>query len=286
MLHGNINKYVVFDLDETIGHFVLIRNIWEALVRFIAYNHINYLLTQHDFNAILNEFPELFRPGILSILLSLKKKKRQGLCKGIMLYTNNKYTKKWVNYLTEYIEHRLGGGIFDNIILAFKLNGEIQEPCRTSSTKKYSDVIRCCRIPPNMQIELCYFDDVAYPEMNVDNVYYLKLKPYVYFFTHNEIMHRIFKVDIIHQILYTGKETKQTIDHHKTIFEQYILKYLTIKHVKCIEKNSMEYNLDKLITKRMITHIHVFFMRFFPGYQDTDSVSESDDTTRSDNTNR
>ena len=152
MLHGNINKYVVFDLDETIGHFVLIRNIWEALDRFIAYNHINYLLTQYDFNAILNEFPELFRPGILSILLSLKKKKRQGLCKGIMLYTNNKYPKKWVNYLTEYIEHRIGGGIFDNIILAFKIDGEIQEPCRTSSDKKYTDVIRCCRIPSNVQI--------------------------------------------------------------------------------------------------------------------------------------
>ena len=64
----NINKYVVFDLDETIGHFILIRNIWSSLVRFINYNNINYSLTQDDFNKILDKFPGLFRPGILPIL--------------------------------------------------------------------------------------------------------------------------------------------------------------------------------------------------------------------------
>ena len=89
----NENKYVVFDLDETIGHFILIRNIWASLVRFISYNNINYSLTQDDFNKILDKFPGLFRPGILPILLSLKKKKQTGLCKGVMVYTNNDIRK-------------------------------------------------------------------------------------------------------------------------------------------------------------------------------------------------
>lgn len=280
MSNDNMNKYVVFDLDETIGHFVLIRNIWDSIQRFITYNDINYKLTQYDFNCILNEFLEVFRPGILSILLSLKKKKRQGICKGIMIYTNNRYSKEWVNRITDFIEQRLGGDIFDNIILAFKLNGEIQEPCRTSKDKKYSDFIQCCRIPQDVQIEMCYFDDVFHPDMDVANVYYLKVRPYIYCFTHEEIMNRLFRIKTISSILYL-KDNNETVNNkHKEMFSQYIKKYLFIKNVICKENQLNDYNIDKLITKRMVTHIHVFFTRFFPGYIDID-----DDDTNSSSSN-
>jgi hypothetical protein len=280
MIRGNANKYVVFDLDETIGHFVLIRNIWDSLHRFITYNDIKYKLTQYDFNLLLNEFLELFRPGILSILLSLKKKKLQGLCKGIMIYTNNRYSKDWVHRITDFIEQRLGGDIFDNIVLAFKLNGEIQEPCRTSKDKKYSDFIQCCRIPQDVQIELCYLDDVFHPEMDIANVYYLKVKPYVHCFSHQEIMNRLFRVKTICKILYIKDNNEKVNDKHREMFSQYIQKYLSMKNVLCEQNHPVDYNIDKLITKRMVTHIHVFFTRFFPGYIDID-----DDTSSSSSSN-
>ena len=91
-------------------------------------------------------FPEVLRPDILNILGFLKRKKNQGICKGIMVYTNNRYDSKWVNMIIRYIEDSLGGGIFDRTILAFKLNGQVQEPCRTTSDKKLSDFIACCKL--------------------------------------------------------------------------------------------------------------------------------------------
>lgn len=266
MSNENMNKYVVFDLDETIGHFILIRNIWASLMRFISYNKLSYTLTQNDFNTILDKFPELFRPGILHILSSLKKKKQQGSCKGIMIYTNNRYHKEWVYMLMNYIEYKLGGGVFDNIILAFKLDGVIQEPCRTSKDKKYTDFIRCCRLPYN--IELCYFDDVVYPEMDVDNVYYLKVKPYIYFYTPDEIMKRLFKVNIVQNLLYNPTDNAAIIEKNKEIFTTYLLKYLEMKRVVCVDKDPVDFEVDKIVTKRMVTHLHVFFTRFFPGFID------------------
>ena len=262
----NENKYVVFDLDETIGHFILIRNIWASLVRFISYNNINYSLTQDDFNKILDKFPGLFRPGILPILLSLKKKKQTGLCKGVMVYTNNRYPKDWVYRLINYIEYKLDGGVFDNIILAFKLDGVIQEPCRTSKDKKYTDFIRCCRLPYN--IELCYFDDVVYPDMNIDNVYYLKVRPYLYYYTPDEIMKRLFSVKVVQNLLYNPNDSENIINENKQIFTSYLLKYLELKKVVCIDKDPVDFEVDKISTKRMVTHLHVFFTRFFPGFVD------------------
>lgn len=266
MPNDNMNKYVVFDLDETIGHFILIRNIWASLVRFINYNNLKYDLTQDDFNVVLDKFSGLFRPGIFQILSSLKKKKQHGSCKGIMVYTNNRYPKEWVYRLINYIENKLGGGVFDNVILAFKLDGVIQEPCRTSKDKKYTDLIRCCRLPYN--IEICYFDDVVYPEMDVDNVYYLKLRPYLYFYTPNEIMKRLFSVDVIQNLLYTRTDTVDVINKNKQTFTNYLLKYLEMKKVVCIDKDPLDFEVDKISTKRMVTHLHVFFTRFFPGYID------------------
>lgn len=266
MPNENTNKYVVFDLDETIGHFTLIRNIWKALAQFITYNNIEYELTQDDFNMVLDNFSSLFRPGIFQILSALKNKKQNGSCKGVMIYTNNKYPKAWVYRLINYIENKLGGGMFDNIILAFKLDGVIQEPCRTSKDKKYTDFIRCCKLPYN--IELCYFDDVVYPEMDVDNVYYLKVKPYLYFYTPNEITKRILNVKVIQNLLYSQTDSVYIINKNKQIFTNYLLKYLEVNKVVCIAKDPVDFEIDIISTKRMVTHIYVFFTRFFPGYID------------------
>ena len=48
-------KIVVFDLDETIGHFYLIRLLWDSVHHFIEYNNIPYMMDQTDFNNYVNE---------------------------------------------------------------------------------------------------------------------------------------------------------------------------------------------------------------------------------------
>jgi hypothetical protein len=81
-------RVVVFDLDETLGHFHLIRLIWESIHEFINYNNIPYMMGQTDFNDLFDIFPEMLRPEVLSILLFLKNEKDRGACNGIMVYTN------------------------------------------------------------------------------------------------------------------------------------------------------------------------------------------------------
>jgi hypothetical protein len=260
-MSGVSKKYIVFDLDETIGHFYLIRLIWESICEFISYNKIPYTLTQKDFNSLIETFPEILRPDILNILSFLKRKKRQGICKGVMIYTNNKYNSVWVKMIIQYIEDTLNGGVFDRTVLAFKLNGEIQEPCRTSNEKKLSDFIACCKLPSN--IKLCYFDDNEFPDMYEDNVYYWTVKPYYYYYTSEVIQNRIFASNILSNIiLVNGDMPKNVIDRNKVMFIKYMSKFLNIKHMIYKEKEALDYELDKIVSKRMLTHLNIFFNEF------------------------
>lgn len=272
-------KYIVFDLDETIGHFYLIRLIWESISEFISYNKMPYTLSQKDFNDLMTAFPEVLRPDILNILIFLKRKKNQGLCKGVMVYTNNKYDSSWVNMIIRYIEDTLGGGVFDRTILAFKLNGEIQEPCRTSNDKKLSDFIACCKLPQNIQI--CYFDDTEFPEMYEDNVYYWTVKPYYYYYSSNVIQDRMFSSGILNTlILSNGEMPKNMLDKNKVLFIKYMTKFLDIRKMIYKEKELIDYELDKIVSKRMMTHLNIFFNEFVSRkllYLEDSSDSSHDD---------
>ncbi len=104
--------------------------------------------------------------------------------------------------------------------------------------------------------------------MDVDNVYYLKVKPYVYFYTPDEIMERLFKVEIIQNLLYKPTDNADIVEKNKEIFTIYFLKYLEMKRVVCVDKDPVDFEVDKIVTKRMVTHLHVFFTRFFPGFID------------------
>ena len=273
-------KYIVFDLDETIGHFYLIRLIWESISEFISYNKIPYRLSQKDFNNLITAFPEVLRPDILNILGFLKRKKVQGLCKGIMVYTNNKYHSSWVNMIIRYIEDALGGGVFDRTILAFKINGEIQEPCRTSNDKKLSDFIACCKLPQNIQI--CYFDDTEFPDMYEDNVYYWTVKPYYYCYSSNVIQNRMFSSNVLNTLILSNREMpKSMLDKNKVLFIKYMTKFLDIRKMIYKEKEIIDYELDKIVSKRMMTHLNIFFNEFVSRkllYLEDSSDSSHDDS--------
>lgn len=61
------DRVVVFDLDETLGHFHLIRLVWESINNFIGFNKIPYMMGQTDFNNLFDIFPEMLRPDIPSL---------------------------------------------------------------------------------------------------------------------------------------------------------------------------------------------------------------------------
>ena len=171
------SKIVVFDLDETLGYFMELGMFWDALNAYIKHKQIKNPINQELFDNVLDLYPEFLRPNIIEILKYLKKKKEKKNCSKLMIYTNNQGPIEWANYIMKYFEKKLNYKIFDQIIAAFKVQGKRVELCRTTHMKTHSDLIKCTKVSEDT--EICFLDDVYYPDMSNDKIYYINVKPYI-----------------------------------------------------------------------------------------------------------
>jgi hypothetical protein len=231
------SKIVVFDVDETLGFFVEFGLLWDALTLYKKINNIEL-----NFNKTLDLFPEFIRPNIYTILNYLKHKKETNECIDVMIYTNNQGPKEWVIHIKNYFENKINYKLFGQIISAFKINGKQIELSRTTHHKTHKDFIKCSKIPLNTQI--CFLDDTFYPDMNHDNVYYIKVKPYIYHLSFDTIIDRIGSSHI-------GKNNKDI----KIFLKEYFNHYNFVYNVKSIK----DYEIDKIITKKIMIHLQDFF---------------------------
>ena len=119
-------KVVVFDLDQTLGHFIELRKIWELLNYYFSTNPLYFheSISKNHFNHLLDLYPEFIRPNMFELLNYLKRKKVSGKCSRIMLYTNNQASKEWSSLIVEYFHRKINYSLFDQIIGAFKINGK------------------------------------------------------------------------------------------------------------------------------------------------------------------
>ena len=181
-MHKTSKKVVVFDLDETIGHF-------EELGRFIdglsalhenkqfvhsyhkdAFEHI----TQKHFNEILDLYPEFLRPKILKIFKTLTKLKKKDKNLKVVIYTNNMGPRSWTLYIKRYIENKIGNKLFDKTITGYRPREKGN--CRTTHSKTHKDLIKCMKLPANTPV--VFFEDQYHPKMKHDNIHYVHLYPY------------------------------------------------------------------------------------------------------------
>jgi hypothetical protein len=239
-------KIVVFDLDETLGYFVELSIFWESLNAYIKSEKMDYELDQNDFNETLDLFEEFIRPNIVSVLNYLKYKKQTKVCNSVLIYTNNQATKDWASHIQNYFEMKIEYPLFDQIIGAFKINGKRYELCRTSHEKTIHDLLKCSRLPANT--EVCFLDDVLYPEMSGKNIYYIKVNPYVYNIPFDSMIERFIMC----------KYFKKIIDNPKK-FTDYMLTYMNQYAYSYVEKSADEYEIDKIITKKTMFHLQTFF---------------------------
>lgn len=235
-------KIVVFDLDETLGYFTEFGILWDSLNQCLK-NNRQPLLTQQEFNHLLDEYPEFLRPNIINILNYLKKKKETGCMNKMMIYTNNNGAKEWVQYIVRYFEYKIHYKLIDQIIAAFKINGQFIEFGRTTHEKTHCDFIRCTRLPANA--EICYIDDTFYPAMSNDNVYYINVKPYHYDLPFDVLIERLKKVTFGFKI-----------DHD---FEMNLLNKMDKYNYQCAVKDTDEYTVDAFLGENIIHHLHIFF---------------------------
>ena len=239
-------KIVVFDLDETLGYFTQYGIFWECLKKYVQ-NKTTIELTQLDFDEILDLYPQFIRPNIINILKYLKKKKQSTCCHKMMIYTNNNGSTEWIQHIINYFEKKINYKLIDQIILAFKINGERVEICRTTHNKTHDDFIKCTKLPLNAKI--CFLDDTMYNEMINDNIYYINVKPYYYSLSFEKMI-KIFK---------ESNKYKKIINENDSEFDEIMLKNIELYHYQFFEKDVKEYELDKIIGKYILKHLYDFF---------------------------
>jgi hypothetical protein len=238
------SKIVVFDLDETLGYFVEFGMFWDALKNFINQQKLSETIDQNLFNKVLELYPEFLRPNIINILNYLKQKKKTKNCNKLMIYTNNQGPEEWAKQIQSYFETKIKYNLFDQIIKAFKIKGKQVELCRTSHTKKHTDLIRCTKIPETTDI--CFLDDAYHDGMVNDKVYYINLKPYIHDLPFDLMIERFIKSGIINILVE---------DNFKTDMLQFMNLY---KH-EYVEKTKDAQNVDKILSKKILHHLQIFF---------------------------
>lgn len=237
-------KIVVFDLDETLGYFTQFGIFYDSLLHYLGSS-----ISDQQFDLLLDLYPEFLRPNILPILQYLKKKKESNCCHKILIYTNNTGPTTWAKQIIGYFERKLKFKLIDQIIAAFKIHGHCVEICRTSHNKSHKDLIKCTKIPENS--EICFIDDSYYPEMAHENIYYINIKPYYHDLPFNVMIDKFIRSSIGKQLLDSNSDSHSI----HTVLMKYINKF----HYDCIPKNKNEYEIDKVLGKHIIVHLHTFF---------------------------
>ena len=141
------------------------------------------------------------------------------------------------------VHKKLKTKTFDQIIAAFKVNGEQIELCRTSHEKSVSDLIKCTKIPENARI--CFIDDQYHRLMENDQVYYINLKPYIFSLNFKEMALRYY-------------ENTSKISN-KEEFTNHIISHMNNSNYNVKNKSKEEQNIDKIISKRVLRHLKDFF---------------------------
>ena len=265
-------RIIVFDLDETLGFFTQMGTFWDTLrlLNGETYNTINKNIPIPTFQETLDLFPEFFRPNILDILHYIIGSKKKGLCKEVMIYTNNQGPYEWVDMIKKYFNMKMEYPIITKIVRAFKINNKKVEWCRTSHEKKFDDFINCTKLPKD--VELCFIDDTEHNGMVHDNVYYIKILPYKYYLPIEIMLTRYIKLvkkkfhhkyaKYIQSEVQEHQKKKEKILDRISKYNSFLLSFgePTYKkyNLNYVRKTPNDYKIDKIIGKRLYEMIEDF----------------------------
>jgi hypothetical protein len=230
-------KVIVFDLDETLGSFGELGSFCNILDEYYGDKQTSYKML-HD---LLDLYPEFIRPQIMNILKYILQKKKEDKCKYIMIYTNNQ-DRVWVEHIKAYFEKKLKSKIFEQVICAFKVDGQVLEINRTTQEKTVDDFFRCTKLPRD--IEICFVDDLFHPKMEEDNVYYIHVKAYKHYIPTSALVDRYMNSHLVKDV-----KNKEELRNFLTSRLKYNIP----------EKNKEEQDVDVIVSKKLLEHIKEFF---------------------------
>ena len=99
-------------------------------------------------------------------------------------------------------------------------------------------------MPPNT--EICFLDDVFYPDMSNEKIYYINLKPYIYDLELDTMIDRFLNANIC-----SISDPTLCREQIMSVAKKYNYIYLA--------KSATEFNVDKIISKKILHHLHTFF---------------------------
>lgn len=240
-----MNKYIIFDLDETIGHFTQLGIFWDTIQVVL-----NKKLNQSYFNKLCNLYSKFFRPGIFSIFKYLIHCKKKNKNIKVVIYTNNQGEKTWTILIKNYISQKLNYlNLFDKVICAFKVDGQQIEMCRTTHDKTIHDFIRCTKAPKNSRF--IFLDDQYHDKMRSNLVDYINIKPYSFNIPYVKMIDRF-----LHSNL--GKEL---VHYNYYDFKNKIIREVNRYKFNTYEKSIQEIKVDKIVTKQMMIYIQNFIKK-------------------------
>ena len=232
-------KAVVFDLDDTIGHFEQLSIFLHGLEQGI----VGFKQRGEYFTKILDMFPKFFRPGIIDSLKLLKKRKQRDKCLKVIIYTNNNGPRAWTLAIKNYLEKKIKYKIFDRIITKYNRHSLVN--CRTTHNKTHTDLIRCTNLPK--QSRILFLDDQYHELMNHKNIQYLKLAPYHYRLSPDIMINRFLHSSI-------GKMIP-TFEHQRF---RHFMKDILKSEKEYIVRKSMISKKDKQEKKRLLGEMKKF----------------------------
>ena len=243
-------KFIIFDLDETLGYFKQLYYIFSVIKKINA----SFSITQPIFNRVLDLFPEFLRPNILEILLYLKQQKQLHRNTYLIIYTNNTHSN-WTRYIQSYIEYKLrregvgseeeetpSSSFFDKMITAQRHNS-----CRQHQRKNLDDLFRCIDYSSNSSI--CYIDNEYHAGMKSRHTHYCKLSSYVHNVSIVTVTDRLQKSGLLELIL---------PGIHCDVFTNIYLHYCENKYTKRLSPAECRYEVRT--SQELMLKIRIFFM--------------------------
>lgn len=232
----NVEKLIVFDLDETLGYFTQIGIFYDIIQKFQKQP-----IHEKQFFKLLHLYPKIFRPNIMTILKNLSTIHKDNANFHVVLYTNNQGPKKWAREIINYIHYKIKYPLFYKIIGAYKVKNTLNEPLRTSHDKKFTDLQNI--VPFSNTIPILFLDDQYHEEMDTNTIQYILLEPYTYYYSWDSI------VDIFMN-KYPKFNTTRFKEFVYTNVKQYTVPKYSIEEITRI--NNTNYIISQMIYKKII----------------------------------
>ncbi len=194
-----VNKVVIFDMDETLGHFYQISGLWYAI------KYTNPRATKQDFFDLMDCFQECLRVHIEKVLTYLKKAKAQGKIRRVIIFTNNQGPKSWSLLIKDYFNYKMNTNLIDKVVGAYKVGNKQIEPHRTSHVKKYSDILKAANI--SKSAKLCFVDDQEHGGMKRENIFYIKPTIYSITLSKSAVIKKVKSCNFYNKFSDSKKET-------------------------------------------------------------------------------